>query len=168
MSIVSSMSSQFFQFRVVGEETWTIPAPVVENSDSINITSNWSNMNVQGSTEGMSAFNYVNNPTIPLTIKFHEDLWREYNPGHTYEETIAKLASLQYPGGTSTIEPPYVILSWSGYTFRGFITSVRITQSGPMRNGHRVFCEVGLQFTVVKSTSPSRSEIASSFKTTFQ
>ena len=168
MSIISSMSSQFFKFRVIGESTWTIPAPVMENSDSISITSSWSTTNVQGSTEAMSAFNFVNNPTIPINIKFHEDLWRDYNPGHTYEETIAKLASLQYPGGTSTIEPPYVIISWSEYTFRGYFTNIRITQSGPFRNGHRVCCEVSMQFTAVKSASPTRSDVASSFRTTFQ
>ena len=83
MSIISSMSSQFFKFRVIGESTWTIPAPVMENSESISITSSWSTTNVQGSTEAMSAFNFVNNPTIPINIKFHEDLWRDYNPGHT-------------------------------------------------------------------------------------
>lgn len=168
MSIISGMSSQFFQFRIPGESTWTIPVVTTENSDSINFTSVWSTVNVQGSTEAMSAFNYVNNPTIPINLKFHEDLWREYNPGHTYEETIAKLASLQYPGGTSTITPPYVFIFFKGYTFRGYFTSMRITESGPIRNGHNVMCEVSAQFTVVKSSAPTRSGIASSLKTTFQ
>lgn len=171
-SLISNLSSQFFKFRVAGE-TWTIPVTPVENSDSLNFSSNWSTVNVQGSTEAMSAFNYVNNPTLPINLKFHEDLWREYNLSHTYEETIAKLASLQYPGAqynqdSSTIEAPYIFISYKGYTFRGYFTSMRITESGPIRNGHNVLCEISAQFTIVKSTSPTREGVASMLKTTFQ
>lgn len=168
MSLISNMSSQFFQFRVPGESTWVIPAPPVENSDSFNLTSSWSTVNVQGSTEAMSAFNYVNNPTIPINLRFHEDLWYEYDMDHTYEQTIAKLASLQYPGGTSTITPPYVFISFNRHVYRGYFTSMRITQTGPIRNGHRIMCEVSAQFTVVKTTAPTKSGVENSFKNTYQ
>ena len=114
MSIVAHFNTEFFRFKLPGESTWTIPTVVSDGTDGITISSNWSTVNVQGSTEAMSAFNYVNNPTLNIQLYFHEDLWRDAAiTDHTYEETIAKLASLQYPGGISSIEPPYVTISWN-------------------------------------------------------
>ena len=87
----------YFKLKPPGEGTWIIPVAPIEGSDSLNFTSSWSTVNVQGGTEAISAFNYTNNPTIPINLKFHEDLWRECNiTSHTYEETIAKFASLQF------------------------------------------------------------------------
>lgn len=164
------ISNEFFQFKVPGESTWTVPTIVAEKSDSINFSTSWSTVNVQGSTEAMSAFEYTGNPTIPISLTFHEDLWREFNiTSHTYEETISKLASLMYPGESNgTISAPYVILYFKGFIFRGYFTSMRVTTYGPMRNGHNVMCDISAQFTVVKSSSPSRSGVRDSFKTTFQ
>lgn len=169
MSIIANESDAFFRFKVAGEnERWTIPVIPKENSMSINLTSNWTTVNVQGSTEAMSAFNYVNNPTIPINLNFHEDLWREYSLSHSYEETINKLAALQYPGGSETIVAPYVYIYFCDYAFRGYFNSMRISTSGLWRNGHNVQCEVSAQFVVVQSTSPNKSSIESSFKTIFQ
>lgn len=175
----------FFKFNLEesGEGTYVVPNTTTENTDSISFTSNWTTVNIQGSTEAVSAFNYVNNPTIPINLKFSEDMWREYPEdlkNHTYEETVAMMAALQYPiESGSKILPPYCKIHFNGYIYRGYFTNVRITESGPFRTtradgsktvSHRTICEFNGQFTIVKkSNSPSRRNIASAaYKTYFQ
>ena len=160
----------YFQFKVAGEsETWSIPVTVVEGSTSINMSATWDKVNVQGSTEAMSAFNYVDNPTIPINLKIHEDLWREYNLKHTYLETISKFASLIYPGDNyGTLSAPYVYIFFDGYGFRGYFSSLKVTPTGPLRDGYRVACDISGSFIVVKSTAPTKSGIANSLMQHFR
>nr|CAI9751274.1 hypothetical protein DGKKSRWO_DGKKSRWO_CDS_0014 [uncultured phage]CAI9752124.1 hypothetical protein CVNMHQAP_CVNMHQAP_CDS_0014 [uncultured phage] len=163
-------NNSFFTFKVETEnKKWVIPIIPNEGSDSINIQANWTTQNVQGSTEAIAAFNYVNNPTLTINLKFHEDLWRtyKYKVTDTYDKTVSKLASLPYPGGTSIIQPPYVKISYADTVYRGYFTSMRITQSGPMRDGHRVITEISAQFIVSKSSSPNKNGVAGNYKTYF-
>lgn len=167
----------FFKFRVNGT-TYTVPTTTTEGSDSFSLTSSWSTVNLQGGTEAISAFNYVNNPTIPINLKFNEDLWREpeciNQLNVSYEKLISIMASLQYPIESSgKILPPYCTIEYNGNIFRGYFTNVRLTQSGPFRqNGsskpYRTVCDFTGQFTVVKSSAPTRSGVANSIKTYYQ
>lgn len=159
-----------FTFKVQNENTkWVIPVTTVENTDGITISSNWTKQHLQGGTEPIVAFNYVDNPTITINLKFHEDLWREY-PNYatgTYESAIAKLASLQYPSGANTIESPYVYIAFNNKAYRGYFQNMKITQSGPIRDGHRIVCDVSGSFVIVKSSSPQKSGVASGFNNYF-
>lgn len=161
--------ARYFSFKLENEnEEWIIPNTTTEGSDGINFSTSWSTQNVQGSTEAMTAFNYVNNPTLSVNLKFHEDLFKEYQISHSYLETINKFASLAYPSENGTqIIPPYVKIYFNNYIYRGYFTSIKITQSGPLRNGYRIVCEITSQFTVVSKTAPRQSGISSSMPTYF-
>lgn len=160
-----SDGAKYFSFKLENEnEEWIIPNTTVEGSDGINLSTSWSTQNVQGSTEAMTAFNHVNNPTLSVNLKFHEDLFREYQISHSYLETINKFASLAYPSEKNNkIVPPYVKIYFNNYIYRGFFTSIKITQSGPFRNGYRISCEISSQFTVVSKTAPRQSGVSSLF-----
>lgn len=179
---MARLDVNFFKFKPENESVvYTIPNTT--NEDSLSFTSNWTTSNVQGSTEAVTAFNYVSNPTIPINLKFCEDLWREYPNDLTidYVKTINGLASLQYPVVKgSTIYPPYCRIEFNGKVFRGYFTNIKLTESGPFRrsvnkNGvisnntmHRTHCDFTASFVVVKSSSaPTRSGIANSLNNYF-
>lgn len=168
---------EFFSFRVEGESSWKVPVTTSnDDGDKINLGATWSTTYVQGSTEAIVAFDHTNNPSININLKFHEDLWREYPQAHSYEDTISKLASLVYPNDTNgSIEPPYVTISYNSAIYRGYFTSLNISQTGPLRHSsttgktYRVVCTVTGNFVVSKKNSaPTRTSVASSFKTNFQ
>lgn len=102
LNILVHLTLQYFKFKVENESTrYTIPISVTEGSDSFTVNSSWTKQNVQGSTEGMVAFNYVDNPTLNISIKFNEDICRELNSSQSFEKIVSKLVALQYPGEKS-------------------------------------------------------------------
>lgn len=177
-----SLDVNFFTLKTDENKTYVIPNTTTEGTDSLSFSSNWTTANIQGSTEAVTAFNYVNNPNININLKFHEDSWREYPDmlkDYTFEQTIAGLASLQYPiVKNSAILPPYCKIEYNGQIYRGYFNNIKITQTGPFRrstnsNGnlsstmHRTICEFTGNFTIVKSKSPNRKGVAESLKTYF-
>lgn len=168
----------FFRFKVEGENVqYIIPQSVRDGTDTINFTSNWESINLPGSTEPMVAFNYVNAPSINVNLKFHEDMWREiyadlsFWDNHSvvvtnlpsYTDVISKFASLIYPSvKNQTIKSPYCTIYFDGYIYRGYFTNIRINQSGIIRNGHKVECEITSSFTAIKRTSPTKLGVSGS------
>lgn len=181
---MANLDVNFFKFKPENDKNGTvyvIPNTTVE--DSLSFSSNWTTSNVQGSTEAISAFNYVSNPTLPINLKFNEDLWREY-PNDLkigYIETINGLASLQYPIETGgIIYPPYCRIEFNNKIFRGYFTNIKLTESGPFRrsvdrfgrvsngNLHRTHCEFNATFIIVKkNASPTRVGVASQLNNYF-
>lgn len=172
MAIKDNQNTRFFKFRLESDsesKTSVIPQTVGDGSDVFQVASSWSKVNLPGSTEPMVAFNYVDAPTLTINIKFHEDMWREANLNPSgYLDVINKFISLSYPGASGQIiKPPYVIISFDNYTYRGYFTSIRINQSGVMRNGYKNMCEVSGSFIVIKKYAPKQLEIASGFRAYF-
>lgn len=176
-------SYDYFKFRFENEsKTYVIPQDVKDGSDVIQFQSNWTKENLQGSTEPIVAFNYVDAPQVNINIQFHADMWNEAgfdlqpNIYPTYEETINALASLVYPGGTEYIEPPYCIISYGNYVYRGYFTNVRINQSGVIRevvtsdgatHSYKTLCELNSTFVIIKKTAPKRLALVKGFRTYF-
>lgn len=161
---------EFFSFRLEDEsELWEIPNTVTDGSDTISLNSDWQKTNIMGSTEPMVAFNYVDSPTIPISIKFHADMFREYNLKHTYEATIGKLLSLVYPDdrNTSYIKPPFLRVQYGNSIYRGYFTNIRVTTSGPIRNGLKVICQFSATLNVVKKQAPKMSDILNNFRNAY-
>ena len=162
-----------FEFKVENENvTWRIP--VTNTSNSISINSNWSKQNLQGSTEAISAFNYTDNPSITITLRFHEDLineYKEYLPSgnnRNYLKICYKLSSLVYPITiqNTEIRAPYVMVYYNNQVYRGYFTSVKLDFDGPIRGetangkGYQPVCNFIGSFTVVKRFSPVYSGVA--------
>ena len=166
----STFNAQYFKFKVENESTrYTIPISVTEGSDSFTVNSSWTKQNVQGSTEGMVAFNYVDNPTLNISIKFNEDICRELNSSQSFEKIVSKLVALQYPGEKSGhIVAPYVWISYDNFAYRGYFSNLRVTLTGPYRNGHKTICEVTGTFNIVKKHSPTHSGVANDYRKYYQ
>lgn len=177
----------FFSFRCENEsDIWYIPVLISEGSNSISISSSWDKQNIMGTTMGMSAFNYVDNPSYNIEFTFTEDLFWEYNTvnglinNHSYIQTVSKLASLQYPttGTNNTISQPYIKISFDYQVFRGYFTSVKITQSGMLKssdrlgndtvnNYHRTTCLFSGNFVVAPRAGITRNDVANNLINSF-
>lgn len=156
------VNTRYFKFRLESESSYyTIPQSVTDGTDVISFSSNWVKQNIPGSTEPMVAFNYTDAPTLTINLKFHEDMWRDANMNTSgYMLAVNKFASLVYPGANGAIiKPPYVKFSYDMSTYRGYFTNVRITQSGPIRNGYRPYCEVVGSFVVIKKYAPTQAGV---------
>lgn len=166
----NTLNTRFFKFKQEStSKTYVIPQSVNDGSDVIQFQSNWSRLNIQGSTEPIVAFNYVDAPSININLKFHEDMWRECGLNQSgYKEVIDKFASMIYPSGKTTIKPPYCFVYYDNFTYRGYFTNIRINQYGVMRNGYKTMCEINSTFTVIKRYAPTQSGIASGFRSYFK
>lgn len=166
----NTLNTRFFKFKLEAEgTTYTIPQSVNDGSDVIQFQSNWTQTNISGSTEPNVAFNYVSAPTMNINLKFHEDMWRECGLKQSgYKNVINKFASMIYPSGKSTIKPPYCLIYFDNFTYRGYFTSIRINQSGVMRNGYKTTCEISSTFVVIKKYAPTQLGVASGFRTYFK
>lgn len=174
-----------FIFKAAGDnEQWVIPLVPDESSDAITISSNWSSTNVQGGTAPVVAFENVNNPVVNINLKIHADLFRSlkgesYNniKYRTYTETITKFLSLIYPNNNSAddsfIVSPYIKVEWNSFVYRGYLTNVRVTQSGniiPDVNDDgtninmRAVTQISGQLNVVKSSSPGAEALNRDYK----
>lgn len=170
--IKNDENTRWFRFKQEGEGNpiYTIPQTVVDGSDTISFQSNWTKENVQGSTEPMVAFNYVDAPQININLKFHEDMWREAQGSlnNSYIDVINKFASMIYPGeNNQMLKSPYCLVYIGTYVYRGYFSSIRINQSGPFRNGYQVSCEINSTFVIIKKTSPKRLGVSDGFRTYF-
>lgn len=168
--MTDSQETKFFKFRLENEETtYVIPQTINDGTDVVQISSSWSKQNLPGSTEPMVAFNYVDSPNVNINLRFHEDMWRDANldPAN-YRVVINKFASLIYPGEKgSIIQPPYCMIYTGDYVYRGYFTSIRINQSGIIRNGYKTTCEISSSFTIIRKYSPTQLGVGSSFRTYF-
>lgn len=175
MALLTSLFSntkngQNFKFRLESENvTYSIPQSVVDGSDTVQFTSSWSKQNVSGSTEPMVAFNYVDNPTVNVNLKFHEDMWREAGLDTSgYQEVISKFAAMIYPGVKGQkITPPYSLVYIDEYVYRGFFTNIRINQYGVIRNGYKTSCEISSTFNIIKRYAPMQTGVGTGFRTYF-
>lgn len=164
------INTRYFKFRLETETSYyTIPQSVADGTDVITFSSNWTKQNIPGSTEPMVAFNYNDAPTLNINLKFHEDMWREAGLATTgYLEAINKFASIVYPGANGAIiKPPYVKFSYDLSTYRGYFTNIRINQSGPIRNGYRIYCEINGSFVVIRKYAPTQLGVKSGFRSYF-
>lgn len=144
-------------FKVVPEypadaSGFTIPCTVLDGTDAIQLQSRWTTVDVQGGTQSLVAYENVQNPTVPIQIKFNQDLCREFSGTvSSYESIIRGFANIQYPVEDSgKIKPPYCKISWDGKTCRGYFTNIRITLSGPYKRGfnYKSECEISANFTI--------------------
>lgn len=145
-------------FKVVSEHdknlTIEIPSTTIDGTDTITITSKWSSADVQGGTQSLVAYDSVDNPNLPIQLKFNKDLCSEF--GISYTKTINNFARIQYPVEVGNkIKPPYCKIQFDGRVYRGYFTNVRITLSGPYlisrkgkRDKYRSQCEVSAQFVL--------------------
>lgn len=160
----TSDHSAFFQFKLEDESTiYTIPQTVNDGSDTISFSSSWTKESLPGSTEPMVAFNYVDAPTIPINLKLHQDMWRAANlDENDYIKVVNKFVSMIYPGENGDIiKPPYCMIYVNNCIYRGYFSSIRVNQSGIMRNGVKVVCEINSSFTILKKTSPKQIGVGS-------
>lgn len=163
INIRNSINTRFFKFKFEGEDGYfTIPQDVTDGSDTIQFSSNWTKQNLPGSTEPMVAFNYVDNPTININLKFHEDMFRDagYNIGYNgeYRRVIGAFARMVYPSAKGAIiTPPYVYIYMGQYVYRGYFTSIKINQYGIVRNGYKTSCDITGTFNIIKKTSPTQN-----------
>lgn len=157
-------NTKFFKFRLESEtDACVIPQSVNDGSNTFQVSANWTKQNLPGSTEPMVAFNYTDAPTINFNLKFHQDMWRDAGLDiKGYQEAVNKFVSLAYPGAQGQIiKPPYCIVYDSGAVYRGYFTSIRVTQSGPIRDGLKVICEINSSFTVIRKYAVVQSTLAS-------
>ena len=168
--IGNTTNTKYFSFQFDGEDTiYTIPQTLNDGSDTVQFSSNWTKLNLPGSTEPMVAFNFVDAPTVPIQLKFHEDMWREagLNPSG-YRNVINKFVSLIYPGENGEIiRPPYCMLYVNDAVYRGYFTSIRVNQYGIIRNGYKTSCEISASFTIIKRTAPKRLGVSNGFRVYF-
>lgn len=166
----------YFRFRFENDPNnicYTIPQSVTDGSDIIQFSSNWSEINLSGSTEPMVAFNYVNAPVVNINLKFQEDMWREVGETKldaSYEQVISAFASMIYPDEQgSVIKPPYCIVNFgNNISYRGYFNNIRINQYGTMRNGHKTTCEISSTLHIIKKIAPRRKNITNGFRVYFR
>lgn len=169
MQMMNSINTKYFEFKLENEsETYIIPSTTVDGSDTIQFSTNWTQLNISGSTEPMVAYNYTNAPTVNINLKFHEDTFQEAGLGYgdgllqgsPYLAVINKFASLAYPSEKGEIiVPPYVYIYLGFYVYRGFFTNIRINQSGVIRNGYKTTCEINGNFTIIKKYAPRQTDV---------
>ena len=170
MAIKKPDYANYFRFKLENENIiYTIPQNVNDGSDTVQFSTNWSKLNLPGSTEPMVAFNYTDAPTINVNLKFHEDMWQEAGLDRSgYLNTIAKFASLAYPGSQGQkIVPPYVLVYIDNYVYRGYFTSIRINQSGMIRNGYKTTCEISSSLVVIRRYAPTQLGVSNRFRVHF-
>lgn len=161
-SILNAAKIQFFKVKPeYGDTTIEVPNTTVDGSDTITLSSKWSMANVQGGTQSLVAYENVDNPNIPIQLKFSEDLCREF--GKNYKNIINNFAKIQYPVEVNNkIKPPYCKIEWDGKVYRGYFTNVRITLSGPyLGKGkeYRSQCEISAQFVLSPKTMLKNSTV---------
>lgn len=163
-------NTKYFKFKLENENiTYTIPQTVIDGSDTIQFVTSWYKQNIPGSTEPMVAYNYTDNPVVNINLKFHEDMWREANlDTDGYKDVINKFASLVYPSNNGQIiKPPYCLIYYDEYVYRGYFSNIRINQSGVVRNGYKTTCEISSTFNIIKKYAPIQSGVGSGFRTYF-
>ena len=165
-------NTRFFKFKLendLSNTIYIIPQTTVDGSDTIQFNVNWSRQNLPGSTEPMVAYNYTDAPTANINLKFHEDMWAECGLNISgYLDVINKFAALAYPSTQgSVIKPPYVMLYFNNYVYRGYFTSIRVNQSGVIRNGHKTTCEITSSFVIIKKYAPQQKGVANGFRLYF-
>lgn len=167
-SLMNIAKGNFFTISPEGNGSKIIiPTTTKDGSDTLTLASNWSQQNVQGGTQSLVAYNYVENPSMNINLTFNADLCREFQGQcSSYENIINNIGKIVYPAESSgKIVPPYCRINWDGKTYRGYFTNVRITLTGPYkatkngRQSYRSECEVTGQFIVSPKTSIRRSNI---------
>lgn len=163
MTVKETNNSKFFKFKLEGGTTYTIPQGVNDGSNTFQVTTNWTKENLPGSTEPMVAFNFTDAPSINFNLRFHQDLWRDAGlDPKGYQEVANQFIALAYPGAEGQIiKPPYCIVNDGEATYRGFFTTIRVVQSGPVRDGVKVICEINSSFTVIRRYAPVQSGVGS-------
>lgn len=175
MSLIQEVPglSSFFRFMIEGQNvSYIIPQNITDGSDTVQFSSNWSKMNLPGSTEPMVAFNYVDSPIVNINLKFQEDMWREVPnipANSSYLNVISAFASMVYPSASGdVIKPPYCLVDLgNGTVYRGYFTNIRINQYGIMRNGYKISCEITSTLNIIKKTSPKQLDIGNGFRSYF-